>query len=159
MIFSRERGTMKEPVDHIIRPSLPWRSPGTAITECGYDASKVKAITRPEFFSRLKDLGQQRTAMLTCMTCSDTARRWGTWDDDPRLAIEREVTWERGGGYRARTDRGELLRDELIAVAALIEAHREEFDGLVTLREQRRDWVEKKAAMKKPAPDRPTPGL
>jgi hypothetical protein len=150
---------MKEPVDHIIRPSLPWRRPGAAITECGYDAMKVKAITRPEFFSRLKDYGQQRTAMLTCMTCSDTARRWGTWEDDPRLAIEREVTWERGGGYRARTDRGELLKDELVAVAALIEAHKEEFDSLVTLREQRRDWVKKKASMKNPAPERPILGL
>mgnify|MGYP001599520162 CR=1 FL=1 len=39
---------MKEPVDHVLRPRLPWRSPSDpAITECGYDASKVKTITLP----------------------------------------------------------------------------------------------------------------
>lgn len=151
---------MKEPVDHIIRPSLPWRFEGDpTITECGYDASKVKAVSRTEFFQRLKDLGRQRTAMLTCMTCSDTASRWGTWHDDPRLALEREITWERGGGYRARTDRSQRLKDELVAIATLIETHREEFDGIMTANAQRRDWLEKKAAMKKPAPARPTPGL
>src|SRR5215510_8447013 len=86
---------MKEPVDHIVRPQLPWRTArDVAITECGYDASKVKAVTRVEYFARLKELGQQRTAILTCMTCSDTARRWGTWDDDARKALEREIDWE-----------------------------------------------------------------
>jgi hypothetical protein len=107
---------MKEPVDHIVRPSLPWRPAETAITECGYDASKVKALTRVEFFQRLKDMGQQRCAMLTCMTCSDTAKRWGTWEDDPRKAMDREIAWEWGGGYRARDDRGDLLKQELVAI-------------------------------------------
>lgn len=45
---------MKEPVDHIIRPRLPWRSPDApAVTECGYDALKVKSLTREEFFQRV----------------------------------------------------------------------------------------------------------
>jgi hypothetical protein len=157
---------MKEPVDHIIRPSLPWRRDGEGtITECGYDASKVKTLTRAEFFQREKDLGKQRMAMLTCMTCSDTARRWGTWDDDPRLAMQREIEWERHAAYyaRARDDRGQRLKDELIAIAALIEAHREEFDGTILTNVQRRDWIEKKAAMKTakppPKPDRPIGGI
>jgi hypothetical protein len=137
---------MKEPVDHILRPSLPWRSEA-AITECGYDASKVKTLTRPQYFQRLKDLGQQRSAMFTCMTCADTARRWGTWDDDPRLALEREIKWERGSHHwRSRNDRGTRLKDELLAIAALIEAHHDEFLTLVTTNEQRRAWLEKKAA-------------
>lgn len=144
---------MKEPVDHIARPSLPWRS-AIAITECGYDASKVATISREEFFTRLKDMGQQRTALLTCMTCSDTARRWGTWADDPRLAMQREIEWERGPNYwsRGRTDRGCQLRDELLAIERLIESHREEFDAAVTEIGERRAWNEKKAAMSRVAP-------
>jgi hypothetical protein len=135
---------MKDPVDHILRPSLPWRSPDdAAITECGFDASKVKVLTRSEFFQRLKDLGQQRSAMLTCMTCADTARRWGTWDDDPRKALEREITWE--SGWR-RTDHGWRLRDELLAIAALIEAHQDEFADRVATATKRREWIEKKTA-------------
>lgn len=135
---------MKEPVDHILRPRLPWRGDEAAITECGYDASKVKALTREEFFQRLKDLGHRRTAMLTCMTCSCTARRWKEWEDDPRQALGRAIEWE--GGYHARADRGVRLRDELFAIASLIEAHRHEFVGLVAATEQRREWLEKKAA-------------
>lgn len=137
---------MKEPVDHILRPQLPWRSNG-GITECGLNAQAVKALSRADFFARLKDYGQQRTAMVTCMTCSDTAKRWGTWADDPRLALDREIEWERGSSYwHARKDRGELLRDELLAVAALIETHREEFDQHLLATDQRRQWLEKKAA-------------
>jgi hypothetical protein len=144
---------MKEPVDHIIRPLLPWRTGEGAITECGYDASKVKALTREDYIARFKELGQQRCAMLTCMTCSDTLRRWrSAWEDDPRAVIGREVEWEHGGSYwRARTDRGHRLKDELRAIAALIDAHRDEFDGLVEGAMRRRDWLEKKAeAARKP---------
>lgn len=139
---------MKEPVDHILRPSLPWRT-DAGITECGYDASKVKAVTRAEFFQRVKDLGQQRAAMLTCMTCSDTAKRWKTWEEDPRQAMAREIAWERGEWCGQRTDRGERLKDELIAIGTLIETHSDEFNATVTTREQRREWLGKKAALMK----------
>lgn len=151
---------MKEPVDHIVRPSLPWRR-DIGVTECGYDASKVKAITRQEFFQRVKDLGQQRCAMLTCMTCSDTARRWGSWEDDPRAAIGREVSWERGELWgRGRDDRGTRLKDELVAIAALIESHRDEFEATIEANNQRREWLQKKAEMKrKPAPKPERPNL
>lgn len=135
-----------EPVDHILRPLLPWRD-NAAVTECGFDASKVNTLTRDEFFRRERDMGKQRASMLTCMTCSQTAHRWGTWDDDPRLALHREIEWERGGNYyRERTSRGQLLRDELVAVAALIAAHRDEFDAAVQTTAARREWVAKKAA-------------
>lgn len=156
---------MKEPVDHVLRPRLPWRSTADpAVTECGYDASKVKSITRDEYFRREKDFGKQRTAMLTCMTCSDAARRWGTWADDPRLAVQREVEWERNGAYYRRNspnERGTLLRNELTAIADLIEAHREEFDTFLSAIRGRREWNEKKAAMqnKPKRRDSPVTGL
>jgi hypothetical protein len=35
------------------------------------------ADIRHAFFQREKDMGKQRTALLTCMTCADTPRRWG----------------------------------------------------------------------------------
>jgi hypothetical protein len=137
---------VKEPVDHILRPQLPWRREG-GITECGYDASKVQTLTRDEYFARVKELGQQRAAMLTCMTCGDTARRWGTWEDDPRKALQREAEWETYGRWGSRDDRGVRLRDELLAIADLIEDHREEFDAHLALTEQRRAWNAQKAAV------------
>jgi hypothetical protein len=93
--------------------------------------------------------------MLTCMTCSSTAERWGTWDEDPRTALQREIEWERGGRW-SRDYRGERLKDELICVALLIESHREEFAAAVTMREQRRDWLEKKAAKEARPKDQPS---
>lgn len=139
---------MKEPVDHILRPCLPWRS-DAGITECGYNAAAVKTLTRPEYFSRLKELGEQRSAMFTCMTCAQTAERHGTWEDDPRAAMQRELGWEYG--WRGN-DRGVRLRDELLSIAALIEQHPEEFAGHITNTEQRRAWLEKKATMAAPKP-------
>lgn len=133
---------MKEPVDHILRPQLPWRT-DAGITECGMDASKVPTLSREQYLARLKDMGRQRTAILTCMTCQTTAQRWGTWEDDPRKALGREIEWETG--WR-RHERPVRLRDELLAVAALIDAHRDEFDAHVTATEQRRAWNEQKAA-------------
>lgn len=153
---------MKEPVDHILRPQLPWRAPSAqAITECGFDASKVNTLTREEFFRREKDLGKQRMAMLTCMTCADTARRWGRWQDDPRLGMQREIEWERGSAYssRGREDRGCLLRDELMAIADLVEAHRVEFDAAVTEIQRRRDWNDKKAALAERPKSKPNPSI
>lgn len=136
---------MKEPVDHILRPSLPWRQ-DSAITECGYDASKVPTLTRDEYVQRLKDMGQQRAAMVTCMTCGNTAARYLTWEQDPRNALEREIVWEGNGRY-AHKDRGTRLRDELHSIAALVAAHPEEFQAHITATEQRRDWLAKKEAM------------
>jgi hypothetical protein len=133
---------MKEPVDHILRPRLPWRD-GPGITECGYNAEKVQTLTRADYFTRVKSMGQQRAAMLTCMTCAQTASRWSTWDDDPRQAMQRELEWE---GARWRNARGNRLHDELLAIEALIAAHREEFDSHIENTEQRRAWLEKKAA-------------
>lgn len=131
---------MKEPVDHILRPRLPWRSPSDpAITECGYDASKVKTLSREEFSRRFKDFGRQRTALMTCMTCSDAATRWPTWEDDPRKALEREINWE--CGWRSR-DQDTRLRDELRAIATLLADHADEYRAIL----ERQAWVEKKAA-------------
>lgn len=136
---------MKQPVDHILRPQLPWRSGDPGITECGYDATKVKTITREEYFARRKDLGVQRCAMLTCMTCAQTAERHATWDEDPRLALAREIQWEAPGWLYQKDRNGVRPRDELIAIAALIEAHRDEFLANISATQQRREWLEKKA--------------
>lgn len=135
---------MKEPVDHVLRPQLPWRTTDGAITECGYDATKVKAISREALAARLKDMGQQRTAILTCMTCVDTATRWVTWDDDPRQALEREIQWEHRGRW-SRNDRGKRLFFELRALAALVHTHREDFDEIVAHLEGLEAWQATKA--------------
>ena len=136
---------MKTPVDHILRPRLPWRMEEDAITECGYDATKVKYLTRAEYDARLKELGKQRTAMLTCMTCSDANARYARWGDDPRQAMQREIEWEVRWGREIR-GREQRLKDELFAIAGLIEAHREEFDAAVKLRKDKQAWLDQKAA-------------
>lgn len=118
---------MKEPVDHILRPQLPWRDdPG--MTECGYDASKVATLTRDQYRDRVKDFGRHRAAMMTCMTCSGTYERWARWEDDPRRCIGLEVEWECGSSYYQNADRGWRLHDELVAIAAIVKENRTAFD-------------------------------
>ena len=142
---------MKEPVDHIIRPRLPWRAE-QPITECGYNAASVKTITREQFTARLKEYGQQRAGLFTCMTCMTTASRWPTWQEDARLALQREIEWEavHWNAYvkqviQHRDDRGHLLLDELRAVESLIAAHPEEFRDLIAGLDARRQWLERKS--------------
>lgn len=133
---------MKQPVDHIARPALPWRS-GPGVTECGYDASKVTTLSRDAYVQRVKDFGRQRAAMVTCMTCANTAERWGTWEQDPRKALGREIEWEAGWSRRKN---GTRLLDELLAIEALIAAHRDEFDAKVSEIGKRREWNQQKTA-------------
>lgn len=143
---------MKEPVDHILRPQLPWRSCLTSITECGYNAASVKSLTREAFAARLKGYGEQRTALVTCMTCMHTAQRWPTWEQDARLALQREIEWE-AVHWNARVkqviqyskERGHSLLDELRAIEALIAAHPQEFRELLAGVDARRQWLARKA--------------
>lgn len=129
---------MKQPVDHIERPRLPWRTADDQVaTECGYDASKVSTLSRDEHFARVKEMGEQRASLFTCMTCAQTARRHRTWDEDPRQAIGREVEWETG--WRKQKN-GQRLRDELLAIKALIELHPGDFETLL----KQQQWRAKK---------------
>lgn len=145
---------MKQPVDHVLRPQLPWRV-AIGITECGLDGSKVGVLSREQFFQRVKDMGSQRAAMVTCMTCSSTVSRYKTWEEDPRSALGREIDWE--GDGRWHKDRGTLLRDELVAIAALIAAHPEEFAATIAENAARQEWLEKKKALAKRPPPSPPP--
>lgn len=149
-------------VSHIERPALPWRTPEQQLTECGLPTNSYPTITRDETRDRLKEWGEQRTRMNTCVTCFDTANRWATWEYDPLDAIERAVNSDRRdnsrGGYWRRngltpTDiaPNSPLRADLRAIAILIERHRDEFDRLliglsevVDLSAKRRETLVKK---------------
>lgn len=120
---------------HILRLQVPWRR-GTVLTECGMEDDR--ALTAEEVFAKTNELGKQRMAMLTCMTCWSAAemhRHWdsnrsrlNSWDDDPIGVVEREVNRSRWGGPRRAPS---PLKDELLAIALLIDAHRDDFDELL----------------------------
>jgi hypothetical protein len=134
------------PLDHIVRGALPWRD--VALTECGRTVDDVgpdRLITRAQLKTRIDQIGQQRAAFTTCMTCIETARRWSDdpihnlhreiaevyrlhqWMPDPRFGVRRsEKDYERYQRDKARHD---LFVRELAAITALIAEHRDEFDG------------------------------
>lgn len=112
----------REPLEHLERPPLPWRA--ERVTECRLPVESFPCLTREEFSAKFRRLGQQRAAMTTCMNCWHTAGRWSTWDENPVDRIQRET-------YGGRADEDGTFRLELLAIAALVEAHREEFDSLL----------------------------
>lgn len=132
---------MNETLNHIKRVELPWRSSeDLVVTECGLDSTNVTAMDRNDFFEKLKDYGQQRMALLTCMTCFQTTRQYKTWLEDPRDALQRELLWENPRIPK----RGDRLKTELIAIGKLIAAHQEEFQTYI----ERQAWIEKSKKIK-----------
>jgi hypothetical protein len=107
---------------HVLRPDLPWRR--QQLTECGRPINDVtKVIDRGELTRMIRIDGIQRTSYGVCMTCLETAQRWPTWAADPVAAMSREVGPSR---------QNPVVLAELRAIAALVEAHREEFDDYLS---------------------------
>jgi len=138
------------PVDHVARPRLPWRiSPH--LTECGKDLARFdldRIITTDALIARIRDLGRQRAAYTTCMTCWETARRHRSDRPDPLRVIMRELEALRWSedvplgdlDHLTAARREQVTRDharrrlvagELEALGALVTAHRAEFDDYV----------------------------
>lgn len=137
---------MKGPVHHILRARLPWRE-GPDLTECGHLASEMALVwTRDEAVSKFKELGEQRMAMLTCMTCLRTANRWPTWDIDPVAVMHRHCS--RGWYPEDDLELG-LLKRELRALAALAATHSEEFKTMVQGLAETADLAARRAARRR----------
>lgn len=156
------------PVDHIARPPLPWRTTPT-LTECGkglvtIDAARI--ITPAELTSRIGRLGQKRAAYTTCMTCWDSAERHRSGSPDPIELVIREAQavqhsrsyppqllerMKPGERNRAIRDasRRERLSGELEAIAALVAAHRDEFDGYLVGRSEAVSLADRRAARRR----------
>lgn len=113
-----------EAITHVERPTPPWRE--VTDTECGLPALNHPTMSRPEFEALVKRLGRQRSSMQVCMTCWHTASRWSDWATDPVQVISRET---HGNRIRPTSDDQPSFRDELYAIAALIEEHHDEFAG------------------------------
>jgi hypothetical protein len=131
------------PIEHAVRPQPPWRTTAL-LTECGRPVDSVTVITRDQLIAKVKRQGQQRAAFTTCMVCWHKCRHNHAWDVDPVGCLMREAArYEHASRLRIYFGGNELrdaaesqraadasrFRDELFAIAALIEAHRPEFDG------------------------------
>lgn len=118
-------------LQHILRTPLPWQRPREALTECGKRAVDVAAsIDFDEYLDKVKRQGIQRASLSTCMTCSDRGnyREQHDWSRSPSGALARAVArlpWRTPGDALSDLDR------ELLALAALAEAHRAEFEAYV----------------------------
>lgn len=120
---------MSEPLRHIARSPLPWRSVDDNDTECGKAVAEFAVvISWGEASAMIADLGIQRAGLFICMTCLETTRRWGyrepsgqcTFEAEPAERLSREL------GKRRKQ-----LNHELWAVAALIQLYRDEFEGIL----------------------------
>ena len=114
-------------LNHITRTGLPWRPADRTI--CGRPLAELAegvVLTLADARAKQKRLGQQRFAMVICMTCARHVTSWAEWDRDPVARFARELGNGFGGG------RAPELEAELRAIAALIAEHREQFDDMVS---------------------------
>lgn len=116
-------------VDHIQRPPLPWRA--AELTECGKPLHDRPWITRAAWIAKVRREGQQRSQLTTCITCWQTARRHPPWDENPVAALAREAQQFQYTRWSGETPRSVSFRDELLAIAALVDAHPDEFEALI----------------------------
>jgi hypothetical protein len=117
---------------HIVRDPIPWET-GEPLTECGHAASEMaRIVTREQVRDRVRVIGSQRAHYEFCMTCTQTADRWSTWEQDPLNCLHRLPNSYYGS---ERSARGKLLRSELRAVALVVRAHWDEY--LATLEQVR----------------------
>lgn len=121
-------------LDHVLRVRLPWRDDD--LTECGRPALDVASyITADDLRARIKQIGQQRSAFTVCMTCAGRVNSADTWEKHPIGVLHRELV--RAGiypptpGYGVEPEAARMVA-ELRAIAALIGAHRAEFDGYLS---------------------------
>ena len=120
-----------QPVEHIAREPLPWRD--SLLTECGLAPSGGRTIlTGTEYDAKVRKQGEQRAALSTCMTCwTARDRNSATWLDSPDDVILRYATAARtmrGGNPRAEAAQ---FNAELKAIAAVVAAHRDQFEGFL----------------------------
>lgn len=117
-------------ITHIERSTLPWRA--ERATECGLDATRHPVWTRDEALATWKEMGRQRFGMHVCMTCMSTMERHAVWEHDPASCLVRHaIPMQAHGWGRGMDEEKRRFADELRAIAALIETHREEFDAIV----------------------------
>lgn len=120
----RDEKPEKLSIDHVARGQLPWRA--AELTECGLPVANHPVITRDSYFARIREWGKQRTRFTVCGSCASTAANYKPWAEDPISTIRREA--ERCGWFARPGDEGrDLFARELRALAALVEAHPEEF--------------------------------
>lgn len=120
---------------HVRRHRLPWRAAELTKTECGQKPAEfARVITWDELRDLVTRLGKQRASMQVCMTCWGRAHSWNdeefylAWEENPEALLYRELK-----PYgREET----LMRRELRAIAALVDAHRDEFAELIQGLEQ-----------------------
>lgn len=111
---------------HVEGSPLPWQPAG--LTECGLDAAGVPTWTRAESVAQRKRMGRQRYSLFVCQRCSNAADRHLTWDEDPSSCMGHHAS---GLRWSSNPERAERFNAELRAIAALVEAHRDEFDEAV----------------------------
>lgn len=117
--------TAEGELDHVLRTHLPWRR-DEPLTECGLTGTP--GLSHEQLAAKRERQGQQRAALTTCMTCWERTDSWG-WRYHGRglvAVLAREI--ERVRRSR-KVEHEERLERELRAIEALVEAHRDEFDG------------------------------
>jgi hypothetical protein len=117
------------PPRHLERYAPPWAALRRTI--CGRPLDDVSAwLSFDEGKALIEKLGQQRARLVLCQTCLNQQRAISTaraWDQNPAQVVQ---DWT-GRGVWPGSPGFDEMRAELLSLARLVDAHRDEYDALV----------------------------
>lgn len=126
-------GASEDSVDHVLGSVLPWRS--AQQTRCGRAVGDVAAvITLDQLEARINRYGRGATTLTVCATCCTSAHAATRWEVNPIGVVAQEAVRCGFSGVIDSRSKPEARRfaAELYAIAALIRAHRDEFEDYIS---------------------------
>lgn len=137
-----------QPLRHLRRVAPPWAAEDMTI--CGRPLSDVASWVQWEEAKALFNKhGRARAMFLFCATCVD---RHGYKGDSPgrfdRVPAKVTADWAERAAWRD-SPQAERIRAELLGLAALVEAHRDEYDAHVAA-QLGNELTARRAARKRP---------
>lgn len=120
---------------HIARATVPWRD--DELTECGRPLAGLPVvITRADYLERNPaNPGRYQLLADGCRVCQETAIKYRSWSAKPTDVLARACETELFV-RTARVGSFGRLDQELLALAALVDRHRDEYRLLLDLVER-----------------------
>ena len=137
-----------KPLRHLERVAPPWAA--ERMTICGRELDDVRSwLTFEDARALANKVGQTRAQFLFCQTClSQHSHKAATplrWEREPARIV---ADWASRAGWTGTKDGGRIAA-ELLALADLVEQHREDYERHLAIRQTPDTLAARRAAKRR----------